>query len=52
MAETHDTDTEVKRVRATPARQGRLGRDVFVVLVISLALALLAVFGSWIWYAG
>jgi hypothetical protein len=51
MADTPETDTP-RRLSATPARQGRIGRDVFVVLVASLALALLAVFGSWVWNSG
>ena len=37
---------------ATRARQGRWGRPVFWVLVISLALAVIAVFAAWAWHAG
>jgi len=34
---------------ATRARQGRFGRHVFWVLVISTLLAALALFGAWTW---
>lgn len=37
---------------ATRARQGRFGRHVFWVLLISTALAALALFGAWAWKAG
>ena len=36
---------------ATKARQGRMGRDVFWVLVISVVLAVAAVGVAWIWRA-
>ncbi|WP_309642823.1 hypothetical protein [Phenylobacterium sp.] len=36
---------------ATRARQGRLGRHMFWVLLISTALAALALFGAWSWRA-
>lgn len=36
---------------ATRARQGRFGRHMFWVLLVSLALAALALFGAWIWRA-
>jgi hypothetical protein len=36
---------------ATKARQGRMGRDVFWVLVISVVLAVVAVTAAWIWRA-
>jgi len=36
---------------ATEARQGRMGRDVFWVLVISVVLAVVAVTAAWIWRA-
>lgn len=36
---------------ATRARQGRLGVHMFWVLVISTALAALALFGAWSWRA-
>ncbi|MDG2521624.1 hypothetical protein P7B02_08720 [Caulobacter segnis] len=35
------------RLNATRARQGRWGRHILWVLVISTALAALALFGSW-----
>lgn len=37
------------KVAATPARQGRSGKDVLVVLVISTVLAFLALFAAWAW---
>jgi hypothetical protein len=36
---------------ATDARQGRWGRHVFWVLVISTALAVMALFGSWAFHS-
>ena len=36
---------------ATRARQGRLGAHVLVVLVVALALAALALFGSWAFHS-
>lgn len=38
-------------VPATPARQGRLGRPVFWVLVISTLLAAIALAIAWGWQA-
>ena len=38
-------------LNATRARQGRLGRHVFWVLMVSTALAALALFGAWTWQA-
>jgi len=38
-------------VAATPARQGRLGRPVFWVLVISTLLAAIGLFFAWTWKA-
>lgn len=38
-------------VTATRARQGRLGRDVFWVLLISTLLALGALLAAWAWHA-
>jgi hypothetical protein len=37
---------------ATKARQGRLGRPVFWVLLVSTILAALALFAAWAWRAG
>ena len=37
---------------ATRARQGRYGRHVFWVLLISTTLAALALFGAWSWRSG
>jgi len=39
--------TNGPRLNATRARQGRWGRHVFWVLVISTVLAALALFGAW-----
>jgi len=39
-------------LNATKARQGRLGRDVFWVLLISTLLALVGLLASWVWHAG
>jgi len=38
-------------VAATPARQGRYGRHVFVVLVISTILAAIGLGLAWMWRA-
>lgn len=38
-------------LNATRARQGRLGRHVFWVLLVSTALAAMAMFGAWTWQA-
>jgi len=38
-------------LNATRARQGRFGRHVFWVLLISTALAAIALFGAWTWRA-
>lgn len=43
-------DPETK-VPATPARQGALGKPVLLVLVISTALAGLALIGAWLFRA-
>jgi len=37
---------------ATRARQGRYGRHVFWVLLVSTILAALALFGAWTWRSG
>lgn len=39
--------TNGPRLNATRARQGRWGRQVFWVLVVSTVLAALALFGAW-----
>jgi hypothetical protein len=49
MAAPETTDHPV--VAATPARQGRWGRHVFWVLVISTLLAALALFAAWMFRA-
>ncbi len=45
----HDAapDPQGPRLNATRARQGRWGRQVFWVLIISTVLAALALFGAW-----
>jgi hypothetical protein len=40
-----------RAVPETRVRQGRLGRHVFWVLLVSTALAALALFGAWTWRA-
>lgn len=35
------------RVNATRARQGRFGRHVFWILIVSTVLAAMALFGAW-----
>ena len=52
MAETtraQDTSDHHPVVAATPARQGRLGRPVFWVLVVSTFLAAAGLFAAWGW---
>ena len=39
-------------LNATRARQGRIGRHVFWILLVSTALAAMALFGAWTWQAG
>jgi hypothetical protein len=46
MATGIDTD-HAPTLKATPARQGRWGKHIFWVLVISIVLAAIALFGSW-----
>lgn len=48
-ADIHHTasPTPGPRLNATRARQGRWGRHVFWVLVVSTVLAALALFGAW-----
>jgi hypothetical protein len=46
-----DTTSHPEVVEATPARQGRWGRPVFWVLVISTFLAAIALFAAWMWRA-
>jgi len=41
--------TNSPRMAATRVRQGRFGRHLLWVLLVSLALAVLALFGSWAW---
>ncbi len=38
-------------IPATRARQGRFGRHMFWVLLVSTALAAIALFGAWTWRA-
>ena len=53
MADTSRPDApgEHAVVAATPARQGRYGRHVFWVLVVSTALAAIGLFLAWGWKA-
>lgn len=48
MAYSHDRRT----VGATRARQGRMGRSVFWVLVFAIALTVLGFAVTWAWKAG
>ncbi len=45
-ADIHHVD-HAPRLNATRARQGRWGRHVFWVLVVSTVLAAIALFGAW-----
>jgi hypothetical protein len=49
MTEAHEHHTDLS---VTEARQGRWGRPVFWVLVISTSLAVLAMIGVWIAQSG
>jgi hypothetical protein len=40
------------RLNATRARQGRFGRHIFWILIVSTVLAALALFGAWSFRAG
>jgi hypothetical protein len=52
MAATSRSQESARPVlAATPARQGRLGRPIFWVLVISTVLAAIALFAAWGWRA-
>jgi hypothetical protein len=52
MAESSQAADQPRPVlAATPARQGRLGRHMFWVLVIGTALAALGLFLAWTWKA-
>jgi len=47
-ADVHQpADPATPRVNATRARQGRWGRQIFWLLIISTVLAALALFGAW-----
>lgn len=45
--QTPDTEEAPQVMKATRARQGSWGRHIFWVLIISVVLAALALFGSW-----
>lgn len=47
----HAAPERTPRLNATRARQGRWGRHVFWVLVVSTVLAALALFGAWTYRA-
>ncbi|HYD97924.1 MAG TPA: hypothetical protein VEH84_00950 [Alphaproteobacteria bacterium] len=48
MAEViHDADGDHTTIQSTEARQGRWGRHVFWVLLVSTILAALVLFASW-----
>lgn len=48
---TYSREDDHAVVGATPARQGRWGRPVFWVLVVSTLLATLGLFAAWVWKA-
>lgn len=47
-----DQSSAGSSVNATRARQGRLGRHIFWILIVSTVLAALALFGAWSFRAG
>ncbi len=47
MTQHHAVDLDV-----THARQARRGRHAFVILVVSLSLVIVALFGAWAYYSG
>ncbi len=49
---TTDHAPSAPRVNATRARQGRFGRHIFWILIVSTVLAALALFGAWSFRAG
>jgi hypothetical protein len=51
MASFSRSSTSSRSMPATRARQGRFGRHMFWVLLVSTALAAIALFGAWTWRA-
>jgi hypothetical protein len=51
MAESQSSPAPAPDLPATKARQGRMGRDVFWVLLISVVLAAVGLGVAWIWRA-
>jgi hypothetical protein len=51
MAQSQSPSGAAPELSATKARQGRLGRDIFWVLAISVALAVVALTLAWIYRA-
>jgi hypothetical protein len=51
MAQSQYPTQHAPDLSATSARQGRLGPDVFWVLVISVVFAIAALAAAWIWRA-
>lgn len=49
MAISSRPTTDRPAVNATRARQGRAGRHVLLLLLASLALVVIALFGAWAW---
>lgn len=49
MADSSRPSDAHPTLNATRARQGRYGRHVLLLLLVSTALAALALFGSWFW---
>lgn len=52
MAYSQDRSTEHTTMGATRARQGRMGRSIFWVLVFGVALTVLGFAATWAWKAG
>ena len=50
-ADIHHDTSHSPRLNATRARQGRWGKHVFWVLIVSTVLAAIALFGAWTYRA-
>jgi len=46
------TRSDQQHLNVTRARQGRLGRDIFFVLIAAMALVVIGFFFAWSWRAG
>lgn len=52
MAYTDETEEHAPEIEATDARQGRWGRHMLWVLLVSLTLAFAALLGAWVFRSG